>query len=117
MMGQIESLLEKGIEAARDNEKKRAQDILTHVIELDQYNEKAWLWLSSVVSMPADKAVCLENAAYSDEIVHVFRSCCPLSERSDASINIIPSSGRHGQGRIGLSARLPLQIEPVGIVN
>jgi RHS repeat-associated protein len=55
--------------------------------------------------------------AYSDEIVHVFRSCRPLSERSDASINIIPSSGRHGQGRIGLSARLPLQIEPVGIVN
>jgi ribosomal protein L40E len=62
MMGQIESLLERGIEAARNNEKKRAQDILTHVIELDQYNEKAWLWLSSVVSTPADKAVCLENA-------------------------------------------------------
>jgi hypothetical protein len=42
--------------------------------------------------------------AYSDEIVHVFRSCRPLSERSDASINIILSSGRHGQGRIDLSA-------------
>ena len=42
--------------------------------------------------------------AYSDEIVHVFRSCRPLSERSDASINIILSSGRHGQGRVDLSA-------------
>jgi ribosomal protein L40E len=62
MAGQIESLLEKGIQAARDNDKKRAQDILTHVIEIDQYNEKAWLWLSSVVETPADKEVCLENA-------------------------------------------------------
>jgi len=42
--------------------------------------------------------------AYSDEIVHVFRLCRPLSERSDASINIILSSGRHGQGRIDLAA-------------
>ena len=62
MTGQIESLLEKGIEAARSHEKKRAQEILTHVIELDQYNEKAWLWLSSVVDSQSDKEVCLENA-------------------------------------------------------
>jgi hypothetical protein len=41
--------------------------------------------------------------AYSDEIVHEFRSCCPLPERSDASIDIIPSSGRRGQGRVGLA--------------
>jgi ribosomal protein L40E len=62
MAGQIESLLQKGIEAAQSKEKKRARDILTHVIELDQYNEKAWLWLSSVVDTTADKEVCLENA-------------------------------------------------------
>jgi hypothetical protein len=62
MAGQIESLLEKGVQAARDKDRKRAQDILTHVIELDQHNEKAWLWLSSVVTTPADKEVCLENA-------------------------------------------------------
>lgn len=61
MVGQIESLLEKGIQAARSNDKRRAQDILTHVIEIDQYNEKAWLWLSSVVDTSADKEVCLEN--------------------------------------------------------
>ncbi len=61
MAGQIESLLEKGIQAAQDKDKKRAQDILTHVIEIDQYNEKAWLWLNSVVDTPADKKICLEN--------------------------------------------------------
>jgi ribosomal protein L40E len=62
MAGQIESLLEKGIQAARDKDKSRAQDILTHIIEIDQYNEKAWLWLSSVVDTQTDKEVCLENA-------------------------------------------------------
>lgn len=59
--GQIESLLDRGIEAARANEKDRARDILIHVIELDQHNEQAWLWLSSVVKTSTDKEVCLEN--------------------------------------------------------
>ncbi|MBE9506618.1 MAG: hypothetical protein IMY86_01085, partial [Chloroflexi bacterium] len=61
MSGQIESLLEQGIEAARTKEKKRARDLLVRVIELDQRNEKAWLWLSSVAETLADKEVCLEN--------------------------------------------------------
>jgi hypothetical protein len=64
MMGQIESLLEQGIEAARSSETKRARELITRVIELDQHNEKAWLWLSSIVQTPADKEVCLENVLY-----------------------------------------------------
>jgi ribosomal protein L40E len=61
MRGQIDSLLEKGIEAARAGAKRRARDIFIHVIELDQRNEKAWLWLSSVVDETVDRIVCLEN--------------------------------------------------------
>lgn len=61
MIGQIESLLQKGIEAARAGDRKRAYDIFVHVIELDQRNEQAWLWLSSVADSRADKEVCLEN--------------------------------------------------------
>lgn len=61
MTGQIESLLEKGIEAAQAEEKARARDIFFHVIELDEHNERAWLWLSSVVATESDKEICLEN--------------------------------------------------------
>ncbi len=61
MKSQIELLLERGIEAAEAGEDRRARDIFIHVIELDQYNEDAWLWLSSVVSSPNDRIVCLEN--------------------------------------------------------
>ena len=39
------------------------------------------------------------------------------SERSDAGVNIIHSSGRHGQVRVELTSGLSLEIEPVGIVD
>jgi ribosomal protein L40E len=64
MRGQIESLLYRGIEAARAHEKARARDIFIHIIELDERNEQAWLWLSSVVETLADKEVCLENVLH-----------------------------------------------------
>ena len=66
MRGQIESLLAKGIEAAQAGDEKRARETFIHVIELDQRNEKAWLWLSSVVETTADKIVCLENVLFVD---------------------------------------------------
>ena len=61
MIGQIEGLLQKGIEAARADDLERAREYFIRVIELDQYNEKAWLWLSSVAEREVDKLVCLEN--------------------------------------------------------
>ena len=66
MRGQIQSLLEQGLKAARAGEKRRARDIFVRVIELDQRNEKAWLWLSSVVDTTADRIVCLENVLVID---------------------------------------------------
>jgi len=61
MRGQVETLLEQGVEAAQAGEEERARNILIRVIELDQRNEQAWLWLSSVVETTIDKTVCLEN--------------------------------------------------------
>ncbi|HDQ70983.1 MAG TPA: hypothetical protein ENN19_02675 [Chloroflexi bacterium] len=61
MKGQIEDLLERGIEAAQAGEDERARDLLIHVIELDERNEDAWLWLSFVIERTADRIVCLEN--------------------------------------------------------
>ncbi|MCP4541458.1 MAG: hypothetical protein GY832_30375 [Chloroflexi bacterium] len=64
MKGEIETRLEMGIQAAKAGEAKRAREILTYVIQQDQYNEQAWLWLSSVVDNTADKRVCLENVLF-----------------------------------------------------
>lgn len=61
MRGDIELRLSQGIEAAQAGDKRRARDNFIHVIELDERNEKAWLWLNSIVETTADKTVCLEN--------------------------------------------------------
>jgi ribosomal protein L40E len=62
--GDIETRLERGIEAVKAGENRRARDILIHVIELDQYNEHAWLWLSATVESAANRVVCLENVLF-----------------------------------------------------
>jgi transposase InsO family protein len=72
-----------------------------HYKRVESVRERRQAVLDAAYAAHPDRFVV---GAYSDEIVHVFRSCRPLSERSDASINIILSSGRHGQGRIDLSA-------------
>ena len=64
MKGEIETRLERGIEAVKAGQNRRARDILIHVIELDQYNEQAWLWLSATVESRADRVVCLENVLF-----------------------------------------------------
>jgi hypothetical protein len=30
-------------------------------LEIDQYNEQAWLWLSAVVETPEEQRTCLDN--------------------------------------------------------
>jgi tetratricopeptide (TPR) repeat protein len=46
---------------ARAGQPERAREALLRVIERDERNLPAWLWLSSVVDDPADKRVALEN--------------------------------------------------------
>jgi tetratricopeptide (TPR) repeat protein len=54
-------LLKQGIAAARTGRKAEARDKLLLVVEMDDRNEQAWLWLSGVVESDSDRRVCLEN--------------------------------------------------------
>ena len=54
-------LLKQGIAALRAGRKAEARQKLMQVVELDEENEQAWLWLSGVVESNADRRVCLEN--------------------------------------------------------
>lgn len=58
---QVASLLQQGIAAARAGRRQEARRMLLRVLEADERNEVAWLWLSGVVDSPADQRVCLEN--------------------------------------------------------
>jgi tetratricopeptide (TPR) repeat protein len=60
-MSPLEQLLRQGIDAARVGRRAYAQSLLMRVIEEDERNEQAWLWLSGVVDDPEQQRICLEN--------------------------------------------------------
>jgi len=57
----VESLLTAGIAAVNEQRLEEARELLCQVIDLDERNEMAWLWLSGVVDSLDDREVCLEN--------------------------------------------------------
>jgi tetratricopeptide (TPR) repeat protein len=61
MSEDIEQLLYDGALALTQGRRAEAQELLMRVIELDEQNEQAWLWLSGAVDDPADQQIALEN--------------------------------------------------------
>jgi len=57
----MSELLQQGIAAARAGNRAEARALLMRVIEGDERNEQAWLWLSGVVDDPNDMRTCLHN--------------------------------------------------------
>ena len=57
----IEQLLYQGALAVTQGRREEAQRLLLQIIERDEQNEQAWLWLSGAVDDPADQQVALEN--------------------------------------------------------
>ncbi len=57
----MDELLRQGISAARSGQRERARDLLMRVVEQDQENVTAWLWLSGVVDSLEEQEICLEN--------------------------------------------------------
>jgi hypothetical protein len=49
------------VTSAKTGQREQAYHILLDVIELDRYNETAWLWLSTVTDSPDDERICLDN--------------------------------------------------------
>jgi len=54
-------MLRRGIAAAKAGQRDLARDLLMRVVEEDDGNAPAWLWLSSVMNSLEDREVCLEN--------------------------------------------------------
>lgn len=54
-------LLYEGALAVQEGRRAEGQGLLLQVIEHDEQNELAWLWLSGAMEDPADQQVALEN--------------------------------------------------------
>jgi hypothetical protein len=61
MPANVEGMVREGVNAYRAGKKEEARALLLRAVEIDQYNEQAWLWLSAVVESPEEQRTCLEN--------------------------------------------------------
>jgi len=57
----IDDLLKQGIAALNEGRRAEARRFLAQVVQQDEHNEMAWLWLSGAVDTDAERRVCLEN--------------------------------------------------------
>lgn len=57
----LAALLRDGIAAVKAGRLAQARSLLMQVVERDEANEKAWLWLSGAVESDDDRRICLEN--------------------------------------------------------
>ncbi len=57
----LQDKLARGISAAQAGHKAEARKFLTEVIETDETQLEAWLWLSQLVDSLEEKVICLEN--------------------------------------------------------
>jgi tetratricopeptide (TPR) repeat protein len=59
-----QTLLEQGIGAALNGRRDDARAMLAQVVEADDRNEQAWLWLAGLVTDPEEMRTCLENVLH-----------------------------------------------------
>ncbi len=57
----IQAALTQAIAAARAGRKAEARHLLENILDQDERNEQAWLWLSGVLDDQEDRIICLEN--------------------------------------------------------
>jgi hypothetical protein len=61
MTANVDAMVRAGVEAYRAGKRAEARTLLERALELDNYNELAWMWLSAVVDTPEEQRTCLEN--------------------------------------------------------
>ncbi len=57
----LEATLKQAIVAAKSGRKAEARHLLETVLDVDERNEQAWLWLSGVVKSHEEQVICLQN--------------------------------------------------------
>jgi len=58
----LDTLLQAGIAAAQKGQRDHARKLLMRLVEQEEANLQAWVWLSELVDNLDDREICLENA-------------------------------------------------------
>lgn len=91
-MSEVDEWLKDGIAALKAGDQAEAQALLLRVVEADEANESAWLWLSGAVEKDADRRVCLENVlALNPDNLAAQRGLAKLSGERATAVSHTPS--------------------------
>jgi len=94
----IQELLKQGIEAARAGQKAEARKFFEQAVDLDDQNEKSWMWLASVMDTDEEKRLCLSNVLLlnplNERAQKAMAQLDAKSMQSNAGKEIIPGVSR-----------------------
>ena len=57
-------LMQQAVTAMKAGRKDQARELLLKVLEQDETNEQAWLWMAGAVADPTEQRICLENVLH-----------------------------------------------------
>ncbi len=60
-MAGFDAQVQQAISALKAGRREEARDLLLHVVDQDERNEQAWLYLSALVETLEEQEICLEN--------------------------------------------------------
>ncbi|HTP08075.1 MAG TPA: tetratricopeptide repeat protein [Anaerolineae bacterium] len=90
---EINLWLTDGIAAAKAGKRAEARDLLLRVVNADENNVRAWLWLSGVVTTLEDREVCLQNVLALDPVNEAAqRGLAKVRAEIEATPEIEPES-------------------------
>jgi tetratricopeptide (TPR) repeat protein len=90
---EIKLWLTAGIAAAKAGKRAEARDLLLRVVDADENNIQAWLWLSGVVTTLEDREVCLQNVLALDPVNEAAeRGLAKVRAEIEATPEIEPES-------------------------
>src|SRR5512134_1948097 len=90
---EINLWLTKGVAAAKAGKRAEARELLLRVVDADENNVQAWLWLSGVVTTLEDREVCLQNVLALDPINEAAqRGLAKVRAEIEATPEIEPES-------------------------
>jgi hypothetical protein len=116
----ITATLNQAIVAAKSGRKAEARRLLEAVLDADERNERAWLWLSDVVESDEERFVCLENVLTinpDNEVAHKGLAALRAAPAVDRSPSPYATQGGMHRPSPGVEALQPSALGPAPVAE
>ncbi len=106
------TLLEQGIIALKQGDKTQAKYFFEQVLQADDKNERAWLWLSETEESPAEQIRCIERVLTINPRNATARRALQTLRGRQAAVAETPTPARGLLKNGARSERKPFRLQP-----